>query len=98
MEEDNKTVTMPLSEYRRMEEAISNMKLQNEISQSERSEYENKISELEKMTEHLRHSYIDVLVERCGFRDEISNLKEEIANLEEELSKYKEKKWYQFWK
>lgn len=98
MEEDNKTVTMPLSEYRRMEETISNVKLQNEVSQSERLEYENKISELEKIVEHLKNSYVDVLVERCGFRDEIYNLKEEIATLQEELSKYKTKKWYQFWK
>lgn len=83
--EDNKTVTMPLSEYRRMEEIVANYK------NCEKKIYKEAIDLYEKSLKDLREGY-------DKYYDKAYQYGKRIDELEKELAKYKQKKWWQIWK
>lgn len=88
MNEDNKTVTMPLSEYRRMEEKANGKFFEIHGISKERVK---ELEQIESKFQILEHDYESI--HRKYEIEMILNVK-----LEAELAKYKQKKWWQFWK
>lgn len=83
MEQETKTITMPLSEYRRMEEIVANYR---DCKDKLRKEFDDMYKEAIKQLNEGYNNYYDKCV-LYGKR---------IKELEEELQKYKRRKWYQF--
>lgn len=82
MEQDTKTVTMPLSEYNDMKNDISMLKTKNGVETLK--ELKRKINSLE----------LDVLLYK-NFND---NAEQRNRMLMEEIDRLQHRKWYQFWK
>lgn len=98
MEQDTKTVTMPLSEFERMREEISNIKLTKELDQSEKEKYEKEIKWLNRVIESKSGSFADLLLEKWDLEEENKGLKKEIEELKNEIYNLKHRKWYQILK
>lgn len=81
-EKETKTVTMPLSEYRRMEEDAAMLKTKAGVET---------LKELERKSTSLK-------VELYELKTILRMREQRIAELKEELQKYKQRKWWQFWK
>lgn len=81
-QKETKTITMPLSEYRRMEEDIAMLKTKAGVET---------LKELERKNTSLK-------VELYELKTILRMREQRIAELKEELQKYKQKKWWQFWK
>lgn len=93
-EKDTKTITMPLSEYKRMEEVISkyNLKANQEIDEFKRDikksnerilKLQTILCRYEEKIEYLNSIYAEVLREK--------------ETLEKEIAELKQKKWWKFW-
>lgn len=81
-QKETKTITMPLSDYRRMEEDIAMLKIKAGVET---------LKELERKNTSLR-------VELYELKTILRMREQRIAELKEELQKYKQRKWWQFWK
>lgn len=82
MEQDTKTVTMPLSEYNEMKNDISMLKTKNGVETLK--ELKRKINSLE----------LDVLL----YKNLNDNAEQRNRMLMEEIDRLQHRKWYQFWK
>ena len=82
MEQDTKTVTMPLSEYNEMKSDIAMLKTKHGVETFK--ELKSKINSLE----------LDVLLYK-NFND---NAEQRNRMLMEEIERIKQRKWWQFWK
>lgn len=76
---------MPLSEYLRMEEIVANYR---DYKDKLSKEFDDMYKEAIKQLNEGYNKYYD----KCVLYDK------RIKELEEELQKYKQRKWYQFWK
>jgi chromosome segregation ATPase len=99
MEQNTKTITMPLSEYNQLiqnsnkcfVELYGYTKEEIEELQSSRNASINN-------TIYWTNRYKDCEEKLSEAKEVIQNLKDTISKIESELSKYKSKKWYEFWK
>lgn len=99
MEQETKTITMPLSEYNQLiqnsnkcfVELYGYTKEEIEELQSSRNASINN-------TIYWTNRYNDCEEKLSEAKEVIQNLKDTISKIESELSKYKSKKWYEFWK
>lgn len=98
MEQDTKTVTMPLSEFEQMRQEISNIKFTKELSQSEKEKYEKEIERLNDVIKFRNENIADLVFQKWDLEAENKELKKEIEELKNEISNLKHRKWYQFWK
>ena len=76
---------MPLSEFERMREEISNIKLTKELDQSEKEKYEKEIKWLNGVIEFKNESFADLLLEKWDLEEENEGLKKEIEELKNEI-------------
>lgn len=81
-QKETKTITMPLSDYRRMEEDIAMLKTKAGVET---------LKELERKNTSLK-------VELYELKTILRMREQRVAELKEELQKYKQRKWWQIWK
>lgn len=99
MEQDTKTVTMPLSEYNQLIQNSNKCFVElYGYTKEEIEELKSSRNASINNTIYWTNRYNDCEEKLSEAKEVIQNLKDTISKIESELSKYKNKKRYEFWK